>query len=78
MRAFLQFEGAFFLFNQKEKKVMNEKEIYFIKRRRKNISQKTLAEYLNCSQSLISRYETDDGTMCKAKIQLYKEYIDKK
>lgn len=67
-----------FSFNQKEKKEMNEKEIYFIKRRRKNISQKTLAEYLNCSQSLISRYETGDGVMSKVKIEKYKNYIDQK
>ena len=57
---------------------MNEKEIYFILRRRKNISQGEIATYLNCSQALISRWERNDTTMCKEKIGLYKEYIDRK
>lgn len=56
---------------------MNEKEIYLIKRRRKKISQIELAKELNCSQSLISRYEKDECTMSDDKIEKYKQYIDK-
>lgn len=57
---------------------MNEKEIYLIKRRRKKISQWDLAKELNCSQSLISRYEKNECEMSKDKIERYKKYIDEK
>lgn len=57
---------------------MNEKEIYLIKRRRKKIGQSQLAKILNCSQSLISRYEKGECEMSDYKIKRYKEYIDKK
>lgn len=51
---------------------------YLIKRRKKGISQKELAQVLNCSQSLLSRYERGECGMKKEKIQKYREYIDKK
>lgn len=57
---------------------MNEKEFYLILRRRKKISQNELAKVLNCSQSLVSRFEKDDCTMSKDKINRYKQYIDEK
>ncbi len=55
---------------------MNEKDEYFLKRRHKKISMQKIANYIGCSQSLISRYETGDCEMSDKKIQLYREYID--
>ncbi|MBT2680151.1 helix-turn-helix transcriptional regulator [Bacillus sp. ISL-35] len=57
---------------------MNIKDEYFLKRRQKKITHNELAVYLNCSQSLISRYETGNCGMSKEKIQRYREYIDRK
>lgn len=51
---------------------------YLLIRRKKGISQKELAQVLNCSQSLLSRYERGECSMKKEKIQKYREYIDKK
>lgn len=54
------------------------KEEYLLKRRRKGIKQSELATELNCSQSLISRYEKNECTMSEDKIERYKQYIDTK
>lgn len=51
---------------------------YLLKRRKKRISQKELSEYLQCSQSLLSRYEREECDMSKEKIELYRRYIDQK
>ncbi|MBE2932356.1 helix-turn-helix transcriptional regulator [Anoxybacillus flavithermus] len=51
---------------------------YLIKRRKKRISQKELSEYLQCSQSLLSRYERAECGMSKEKVELYRRYIDEK
>ncbi|KQL54060.1 XRE family transcriptional regulator [Heyndrickxia shackletonii] len=55
---------------------MNDRDIYFLKRRHKKISMQKIAKYIGCSQSLISRYEIGDCLMSEEKIQLYKEFID--
>ncbi|MGG4039287.1 helix-turn-helix domain-containing protein [Heyndrickxia ginsengihumi] len=55
---------------------MNEKDEYFLKRRHKKISMQKIANYIGCSQSLISRYETGDCEMSDKKIKKYREYID--
>lgn len=57
---------------------MNKKDEYFLKRRHKKITHMELAKYLNCSQSLISRYETGECGMSKTKIERYRQYIDQK
>lgn len=57
---------------------MNERELYLILRRRKKISQIELAKVLNCSQSLISRYEKNECEMSDDKIKKYKQYIESK
>ncbi|MFV2046879.1 transcriptional regulator [Bacillus sp. UMB0899] len=57
---------------------MNKKDEYFLKRRLKKISMNELANYIGCSQSLISRYETGDCGMSDTKIKRYREYIDSK
>ena len=57
---------------------MNERELYLILRRRKKISQIELAKVLNCSQSLISRYEKNECEMSEDKIKRYKQYIESK
>ncbi|MED0717436.1 helix-turn-helix transcriptional regulator [Aeribacillus composti] len=51
---------------------------YLLKRRKKKITMQELAEYIGCSQSLISRYEHGNSGMKPEKIQKYREYIDKK
>ncbi|MED5103141.1 helix-turn-helix transcriptional regulator [Niallia circulans] len=55
---------------------MSTKEMYVLKRRKKRIRLRQLAEFIGCSQSLISRYETGDCEMDKAKIEKYKQFID--
>jgi len=55
---------------------MNVKDEYIIKRRKKKIRLRQLAEYIGCSMSLISQYETDICGMEKEKIEKYKEFID--
>ncbi|WP_026678697.1 helix-turn-helix domain-containing protein [Fictibacillus gelatini] len=55
---------------------MNKKDEYFLKRRHKKISMQKIANYIGCSQSLISRYETGDCGMSKRKIELYRKFID--
>lgn len=57
---------------------MNKKDEYFLKRRKKKISMQEISNYIGCSQSLISRYETGNCGMSKTKIQIYREYIDNK
>lgn len=57
---------------------MNERELYLILRRRKGISQIELARVLNCSQSLISRFEKNKCEMSDDKIKKYKQYIESK
>lgn len=54
------------------------KDEYLILRRRKGIDQTELAQYLKCSQSLISRYEKGNSGMSQKKIELYRQYIDSK
>lgn len=55
---------------------MSIKDIYIIERRKKKIRLKQIAEFIGCSQSLISRYETGDCEMDKTKVEKYKEFID--
>ncbi|SDC80612.1 Helix-turn-helix domain-containing protein [Terribacillus halophilus] len=57
--------------------MFDEKQLYLLKRRQKKIKHRQLAEYLKCSQSLISRYETGDCSMSDSKIEKYKEFIDR-
>lgn len=57
---------------------MNIKEEYFLLRRKKGIGQLELSKHLQCSQSLISRYEKGTSGMSKEKIIKYREYIDNK
>ncbi len=55
---------------------MSIKEHYILKRRKKKIRLRQIAEYIGCSQSLISRYETGDCEMEKLKVEKYKDFID--
>jgi transcriptional regulator with XRE-family HTH domain len=55
---------------------LSTKEMYILRRRRKKIRLRQLAEFIGCSQSLISRYETENCAMEKEKIRKYKEFID--
>ncbi|HFK1800482.1 TPA: helix-turn-helix domain-containing protein [Bacillus cereus] len=55
---------------------MNTKDEYVLKRRKKRIRLRQLADYIGCSQSLISQYETGNCEMDRAKIDKYKEFID--
>ncbi len=53
------------------------REVYLLKRRKKKITAKEIAQYIKCSASLISRYETGDCGMMPDKVKAYREYIDK-
>lgn len=57
---------------------MNKKDEYFLKRRHKKILMVEISTYIGCSQSLISRYETNNCGMSKRKIEMYRKYIDNK
>jgi transcriptional regulator with XRE-family HTH domain len=65
-----------FELNDMEVNEMSIKEEYILKRRKKKIRLRQLAEYIGCSQSLISRYETGDCEMDKEKVKKYREFID--
>jgi len=53
----------------------HEKQFYFNLRRNKKIRLRQIANYLNCSISLLSRYEREDINMDEQKIIGYKEFI---
>lgn len=55
---------------------MCKKDEYILKRRKKKIILKQLAEYIGCSQSLISQYETGHCEMDIKKVRKYREFID--
>ncbi|PFR96965.1 transcriptional regulator [Priestia megaterium] len=55
---------------------MNIKDEYVLKRRRKRIRLRQIAEYIGCSQSLLSQYETGNCEMNKNKVEKYKNFID--
>lgn len=55
---------------------MSVKDIYILKRRKKKIRLRQIAEFIGCSQSLISQYETDNCEMDRAKVEKYKAFID--
>ena len=50
--------------------------MYILQRRKKKIRLRQIAEFIGCSQSLISQYETGNCDMDKAKVEKYKSYID--
>lgn len=54
---------------------MEMREQYVILRRRKKIQAKQIAEHINCSQSLISKYERCQSNMSDDKVTQYKNYI---
>lgn len=55
---------------------MNTRDEYVLKRRKKKIRLRQLAEFISCSQSLISQYETGSCEMDRAKVQKYQDFID--
>ncbi|MBT2667328.1 helix-turn-helix transcriptional regulator [Bacillus sp. ISL-4] len=55
---------------------MSIKEEYLLQRRKKKIRLRQIAEYIGCSQSLISQYETGDCDMDTKKVEKYKSFID--
>lgn len=55
---------------------MTDKDLYVIKRRKQKIRLISIAEYINCSPSLLSKYENDLVDMSEDKVSKYKEYID--
>lgn len=52
------------------------KEDYFLIRRKKRLTLTKLAKFMNCSQSLLSRYELNDCNMSQSNIKKYKKYIE--
>lgn len=55
---------------------MNSMERYILQRRKKKLRLRQIAEYIGCSQSLISRYETGGTAMDIKKVKKYTEFID--
>lgn len=55
---------------------LNEREIYFMKRRKLGITHQELADFLGVNQSSISRYERGEINFRLAKD--YKKYINEK
>lgn len=56
---------------------MSDKDMYLIKRRKSKIRLVSIAKYINCSPSLLSKYENGSCEMSEDKIVKYREYIDK-
>jgi len=55
---------------------MNTMDDYLLLRRSKKIRLTKISQEIDCSQSLLSRYETGDCGMSDDKIQKYREYIE--
>lgn len=53
----------------------HEKQFYYNLRRNKKIRLRQIAKYVNCSISLLSRYEREDINMDEQKIEGYKGFI---
>lgn len=56
--------------------ILDEKELYFLKRRKLHITHQEIADYLGVNQSSISRYERGEINFKFA--NEYKNYIDNK
>lgn len=56
--------------------MLKAREEYFLKRRKKNIKLKELANHICCSQALISLYETGKCDMSLEKLEKYRLYIE--
>ena len=54
---------------------MNERDVLMLQRRKKRIKLREVANYMNCSVSLISQYELGYANMIDDKVQAYKRYI---
>lgn len=54
---------------------LTEQEKFSLWRKRNKIPLKTLAEYIGCSQSLISRWECGLLNMADEKVGLYRKFI---
>lgn len=47
----------------------------FLMRRSKQIKLREIAEYLNCSDALLSKWERDKCNMDMKKVEMYKSFI---
>ncbi|WP_052947647.1 helix-turn-helix domain-containing protein [Aneurinibacillus tyrosinisolvens] len=54
---------------------MEKREQFVTLRRRKKLQAKTVAEYIGCSQALISKYERGESYMSEVKVKLYEKFI---
>lgn len=55
-----------------------DKDEYYLKRHKKRIRLNELAKFMNCSPSLVCKFENNKSLMSKDKIVRYKQYIDQK
>lgn len=55
---------------------MSDKDFYIIKRRKRKIRLRQIAEYIGCSPSLLSKYENDLVEMAGDKVRKYKDFIN--
>ena len=51
------------------------KEEYYMMRRKKKIRLHEMTNYVGCTVSMLSKYETDKAIMSDFKIEKYKEFI---
>ena len=58
--------------------VLDDRDIYLIRRRKARIKLVDIAEYIRCDLSLISKFERHKADMTPKKEARYKEYIDSK
>lgn len=56
---------------------MNEREEYLLKRKRKKIRLKQIADHIGCSVALLSRWETGGYGIAEEKKRKYKDFIEK-
>ncbi|MFJ8063306.1 helix-turn-helix domain-containing protein [Psychrobacillus sp. NPDC096426] len=49
---------------------------YFIMRKRKRLKLSQVAEFVDCSISLLSRFENQQVAMDKEKVRKYRDYIE--
>jgi len=56
-------------------KYLNDRDYYTLMRRRCNLKLKTVADYIGCSVSMLSKYERGIANLQPQKVSLYVKFI---